>query len=257
MNVVKNIVFTDKTLQILETGNRYGNMNTGEAFYPAGYTLNMRKGEFLDRRIRVGKDSGFDGHKMFMADQTHKSGTWFEITKDYVEANPNGWTDIPEDILIVTDKCPGVVIGHPVADCPVVMAYDIKKGVLAISHCSAELVDKKMPMLLIDALEEAHPTKDKDIMTYISACAGRSWTYDTYPKWAIDDIWKDNITLEEDGLYHIDLKKVVLRQLLERNVGGVFMSPVDTISNPEFYSNSAARFNPKKNGRNFSGAFFR
>lgn len=256
--MVKNIIIGDNALHILETGNHYGTMNANPKFYPEDYTYDMRWSTFLKRRMAAGKDGGFDGRKMFMADQEHKKGTWFEITEDYLKSYPEGWSDIPQDILIVTNKVPGVVIGHSVADCPVVMAFDMHKKTLAVAHCSAELVDKKMPMLLIDALEEAHPTKDQDIVTYVSACAGKSWTYDTYPKWAKDDqIWKDLITLEEDGLYHIDLKKAVLRQLIQRGVGGVMMSPIDTITNPEFYSNSVARNNPDKLGRHFAGAFFR
>ena len=193
-----------------------------------------------------------------MADQKHKRGSWFEITRDYVEANPEGWTDIDEDILIVTDSLPGVVIGHPVADCPVVMAYDTQQKVLAIGHCSAELVDKKMPMLVVDALRESYASRDEDILAYISSCAGKSWTYDRYPSWAKDEkIWGEVITLADDGLYHIDLKKAVLKQLVDRKVGGIIDSPIDTITNPNYYSNSAARCNPEKNGRNFAGAFFR
>ncbi len=256
--MVKNLVLGNNAVQIIETGNHYGNMNANKSFYPADWTYEQRWSTFLKRRMAAGKDGGFDGRKMFMADQEDKRGTWFEITKDYVEAFPEGWTDIPQDILIVTNKLPGVVIGHPVADCPVVMAYDMRHKTLAIGHCSAELVDKRMPQLVIDALQEAHPTKDEDIMTYISACAGTTWTYDCYPKWATDDeVWKDLITLKEDGLYHINIKKAVLRQLIQRKVGSVMMSPIDTITNPEFYSNSAARNDPEKKGRHFSGAFIR
>lgn len=256
-SMVRNIILGNQALTILETGNHYGNMNASQSFYPESYTPEMRWSAFLKRRLMVGRVAGFDGHKMFMADQEHKRGTWFEITQDYVEANPEGWTDIPEDILIVTDRTPGVVIGHPVADCPVIMAYDPRHQALAVGHCSADLIDKKMPMLVIDALEEAHASRDEEILTYVSACAGRTWTYDSYPKWATDEeAWKDAITLGEDGLYHIDLRKVVLKQLRERRVGGIMMSPFDTITDPNFYSNSAARVDPSKKGRNFAGGFF-
>ena len=46
--------------------------------------------------------------------------------------------------MIITDSVPGVVIGHAVADCPVVMMVDEKRGVAAIGHCSAEMIDKKL-----------------------------------------------------------------------------------------------------------------
>ena len=256
--MIRDIVLGDNALHILESGNRYGNMNTQKIFYPEDYTSEMRWSEFLRRRLQFGAESGFDGHKMFMADQNDKNGSWFEITKDYVEANPNGWTDIPEDILIVTDKTPGVVIGHPVADCPVVMAYDLHHKALAIGHCSAELVDKKMPMFVIDALKESQASREEDIVTYVSACAGKSWTYDCYPKWARDfRMWEDAITLEKDGLYHIDLKKVVLKQLHDAGIGTIITNNIDTITHPEYYSNSAGRNNPEKRGRNFAGGFVR
>ena len=256
--MIKNIVLEDGALQILESGNRYGNMNTEKAFYPEDYTREMRWSEFLRRRLQFGEENGFDGRKMFMADQKDKNGSWFEITRDYVEANPNGWSDIPEDILIVTHRTPGVVIGHPVADCPVVMAYDVRHKALAIGHCSAALIDKKMPMLVIDALKESKATSEDDIVAYVSACAGKSWTYDCYPAWARDfRMWEDAITLGKDGMYHIDLKKVVLKQLYEAGIGAIVASQVDTITNPDFYSNSAARYDPEKRGRHFAGGFFR
>ena len=47
-------------------------------------------------------------------------------------------------------------------------------------------------------------------------------------------------------------------QLLERNVGELVMSPIDTITDPRFYSNSAAfHGNVSKKGRNFAGTFYK
>ncbi len=249
-------------LNLIETGKLYGNMNTGKAFFPESFTAEDRSKAFMDSRMILGNDYGFDGHKIFMADQLDKSGTWFEITKDYVDANPNGWSDIREDILVISDKTPGVAIGHPVADCPVVMAYDKKHDVAAIAHCSADLVDKKMPMMVVDALFDAYGSynlKDEDILTYVSAGAGKSWTYDKYPSWAKDSkLWDGAIIEDENGIFHIDLKKVISDQLIERNVGDITISPIDTITDPNFYSNSAAfNGNEEKKGRNFAGAFFK
>ena len=134
---------------------------------------------------------------------------------------------------------------------------DTHHQILAVGHCSADLVDKKMPQLVIEALREAHDVKKADISVYISSCCGKNWTYDKYPSWAKDqDLWKDTITLEKDGLYHIDLKKTVLKELKDLELKEILMSEVDTITNPEFYSNSASREHPEKDGRNFVGGFF-
>ena len=245
------------TVKIVETGKKFGNMNTNKAFYPEGLSRDEIKEIFMKNREAAGEHFGFDGHKMFMADQNHKSGTYFEISRDYVEANPNGWTDIPEDILIITDKVPGVVIGHPVADCPVIMMSDVVQGVTAIAHCSAELIDKRMPMMIADALVDAYSSKDEDIVTYVGALAGSEWTYDRFPAWAKDQkMLEKGIYMGEDNLFHIDMKKVIAAQMRERNIANVSYSPYNTITNPDFYSNSMARINPDKAGRHFSGAFY-
>lgn len=257
------------SVRVVETGNKYGNMNTAARFYPEGLSAEERKAIFLDRRMRAGEHFEFDGHKMFMADQKHfsdalKSGkthqaTYFEITSDYVEANPDGWSDIDQDILMVTDRVPGVVIGHPVADCPVVMMADFKKGVMAIGHCSAQLIDQRLPMMVADALVDAYSSNEEDIIAYVGACASDNWTYDIWPKFATDKaMWQDAIYMGEDNLFHIDMRKVIFKQLAERKIASnhIVYSPVDTITNPNYYSNSASRNNAEKAGRNFSGAFF-
>lgn len=251
-------------LNIVETGNKYGNMNTSANFFPENYTREQRVQEFLQNRMNAGKDYGFDGHKVFMADQKDKSGTYFELTQEYALANPNGWSDIDQDILMVSDKNPGIVIGHPVADCPVIVMEDKLQKVVAIAHCSAELIDKKMPMMIADALLKAHGTNEENIRTYVSACAGDSWTYNTYPKWANNTkMWEDAIKLGEDGLYHINLRRIILNQLIERKLQleSIYFNSDDTITNPNYYSNCAASpygLNDKsKAGRNFAGAFYK
>ena len=121
-------------LKLVDSKNLYGTMNSKSV------------------NLNNITDYDFDWYKMFMANQKTKDGSYFEITNDYLEANPDGWSDISEDILIVTDKTPGVVIGHPVADCPVIVMEDKRKGVTAMAHCSADLIDKKMPMMIADTI---------------------------------------------------------------------------------------------------------
>lgn len=250
-------------VKVFETGNKFGNMNTQARFYPEGSTQEERNAWFLARRMIAGREFGFDGHKMFMADQVHKNGSYFEITEDYVEAYPNGWSDIPEDILIISENVPGVVIGHSVADCPVVMMEDPIKGVSAVAHCSAEMIDKRLPMMLADALVDVCGSKDEDIITYVSACAGDNWTYDSFPKWAQDiKMWEDGIYADEAGIFHIDIRKVIRKQLEERRIdlGKTLFNMDDTITNPHYYSNSASSpyglNDPSKAGRHFAGMFY-
>ena len=214
---------------------------------------------FANHRRAFAEANGFDWHKMFMADQVNKNGSYFEITRDYVENNSNGWTDIPEDILIITDEVPGVAIGHPVADCPVIIMEDVKNKVTAIAHCSAELIDKRMPMMIADALSSAYNTKDEDIKVHVSSCAGPTWTYDKWPGFANDKkIWEDTCAITEwDNEFKINIRAAIAGQLIERGIGqNVSYDFADTIIDKEYYSNSESRSNPDKYGRQFTGAIY-
>lgn len=214
---------------------------------------------FANHRRAFAEANSFDWHKMFMADQVNKNGSYFEITREYVEKNPNGWTDIPEDILIITDEVPGVAIGHPVADCPVIIMEDVKNKVTAIAHCSAELIDKRMPMMIADALNSAYNTKDEDIKVRVSSCAGPTWTYDKWPGFANDKtIWEDTCAITEwDNEFKINIRAAIAGQLIERGIGqNVSYDFADTIIDKEYYSNSASRSNPDKYGRQFTGAIY-
>lgn len=271
------------SLKIIDVGNQFGTMNTSsislsnlsglDKFYlyavfgvlvdhDSKLNSEIRQIIFERHRRAMADHYGFDASKIFIADQKNKDGSSFEITREFVEANPDGlMASIPEDILITTDKVPGVVIGHPVADCPVVMAADLSKGAVAIAHCSAELIDKKMPMMVVDALQRAYDSKDDDIVAYISACAGSDWSYDTYPRWATDrKLWDGAITLD-NGVFRIDMRKVIENELLERNIHTMEFNMDNTRTNPNYYSNSMASPNggndPTKSGRNFAGVFFK
>ncbi len=78
-------------VRIVETGNYFGNMNSNAKFFSEGLTREEINQRFLQNRMRAGNYYGFDGHKVFMADQvTKERGTVFELTEEYVEANPKG-----------------------------------------------------------------------------------------------------------------------------------------------------------------------
>lgn len=237
-------------------------------------TPNDKRSIFLAHRYALGECYDFDYCKMFMADQKDKSGTYFVLDKDYVDANPKGWSDIDEDILVIKNDVAGVVAGHPIADCPVVIMEDIRNGVTAVCHCSAELIDKRLPMLMADALLDYTHTRDEDISVYVSSCAGDNWTYEGVPSWLNDmDMWLDSqgIKLEEDIIKNgvvvpkmrIFLRNAIKNQLMERGIypNQIIFSDIDTITNPNYYSNSAASANglnkTEKFGRNFAGAFYK
>lgn len=255
------------SIRIIDTGRVMGNMNTAPRFYPENWTREERVADFLKRRIVLGEAYRFDGHKMFMVDQVNKDGSYHIFTDEDVKKNPNGWGDYNEDIGIISDVySKGIVVGHPVADCPVVIVTDHLNGVSAIAHCSAELVNIHMPALTVEALKKA--SKELGVKAdenyygaYISPCAGPNWEYNCYPKWATnEEVWKNHIKENKDkkGFFNIDIREATIEQLrgCGLSLAQIHVSSIDTITNPLYYSNSASYQDPTKAGRNFIGAFY-
>lgn len=250
-----------KELRIIDTGNKYGNINLNPKFFPKNFTKEQVLKQFNLSRESIGIEYGFDGHKLYVADQIKDDGSYFEITEEYVEAYPEGWTDIPEDILVMSDRVDDAAIGHPVADCPVVIAHDKRQRVISIGHCGTYHTDKMLPVSIIDALSKSHNSKDEDIEVYVTAGAEKeSYKKIKYPNYLTNlKVWNDHIYKGKYGLYHIDLKGAIKKQLIDRNIKeeNIHISNIDTITNPNFYSHYATNHGHKeKAGNNFAGATF-
>ncbi len=248
-------------VRIIETGKRFGNMNTGKNFF-GKENVNCptkRRELFLENRKKAAKHYGFDPYKFYMPSQ-QKDGSYQVLTEEMVAATQDGWDlDIPADILIVTDRTPNVVVGYPVADCAVVIMSDLKNGMTATAHCAAEFVDRRLPQMTLEALKSEINSKEDDISVYVSACAGNSWVYHRFPSWATDaEIWERSGAIVEDhGMYRIDLRKAILAQLEVNAFHQFLMNPADTITNDHYFSNHAANCGDEtKLGRHFAGAFY-
>ena len=251
-------------VRILDVGNRFGTMNTAAGFYPMKMSLEKRQASFLKKRKEIAKTNDFDYKKFFMASQKLKDGSYCVLTEELVNKHDDGWLlDIPEDILIVTRNTPGVVIGHPIADCPVIIMNDKSRGVTALGHCSAEMVDSLLPINIFQALEKEFGTTCSDVKVYVSSCISDKWEYDCFPTFAKNkEVWCGTIrevsTNGKDSVYNIDIRKAIYRQLLAVGISykNIYWNMDDTLTDSNYYSNSGARYDVKKKGRNFAGAYY-
>ena len=177
-------------LRIIDTGKKYGCMNTGKNFYPEGLSFEERKALFLEHRR---------------------------------------------------------------------LASDLKNGVTATAHCGAEMIDNYLPKLTIESLQSKYDSKLDDIYVYIGAHAGSDWTYDSMPKWAKESFWEETGAIKENknGEFKIDLRKALLYQLNPNDFETFIVNNDDTITNPNYYSNSASRNDKSKAGRQFTGAYYK
>ncbi len=251
-----------KNLRILNTGNKYGIMTTNALFYEDGMSFDERKAIFLECRKKVAADNNyaFDPYKFYIPKQDGK-GKAVELTRDMVEAYEDGWDlDIEADILITTDKVPGVVVGFPVADCPVVVASDLKNGVTATAHCSAAMIDNYLPKMTIESLQSMYNSKKEDIFIYIGAHAGKDWPYDRYPDFASESFWKKTEAVKQVSAndFRINMDNALLYQLHPEEYETYIINTDNTRTNPNYYSHSVYTNEgiKEKYGRHFEGAYY-
>ncbi len=257
-----------KNLKIFESNICDGPMSGNRSFYDASLSKEEIQKDLLQRRLILGAKHGFYGKRIIVPYQKnakcpelYANGHYEVITDEVVKGTEDLWSlDIPADIFVLPHTTENVVMAYPVADCPVLIAEDVKNSVTALAHCGAEYIDRELPVDLVKSLQQETNAKIEDIFVYMSSCAcSKDYIYDTYPKWATNKrVWNNYIQHEYDG-YHINIRGSILSMLNKYNLKGTQfkLNPQDTISNPLLYSNSAAfHGDSTKNGRFLVGCFY-
>lgn len=262
---------------------RHGNMNTNKDFYPVGMNGEEIKKDFSERRIKLGSEFGYSGLNTIVASQKmrpnlsgkteeeknvlmakynskYEDGHYVRITKEMIEPYEDLYKlDIQADILMMDSSITDVALVHPVADCPVVFARDMKNDVVAMAHCGGEYIDRDLAGQVVDSLYEEFDSNPLDISVYVGPHAQEaSFTYDQFPKFIRNENRWEGCLTEVNGLIHINMSKAILKQLSQRGVAleSIYVSPLDTITNPNFYSNNRSRFDKEKAGRFYTGCFY-
>ena len=167
--------------------------------------------------------------------------------------------DIYSDILMMDSTIKNVALAYPVADCPVVFAEDTKNHVVAMAHCGGEYIDRELPGQVIDSLYEELDSDPCDICVYVGPHAQeQSYIYDGFPKYIQNPQNWGSCLSEIKGMIHINMKKAILKQLEKRKIdlSKIYISSLDTITNPMFYSNNRARLDKEKAGMFYTGCFY-
>ena len=259
-----------------------GNMNKNKAFYP-GMTPDEITRDFDERRIQLCREHGIDELKIIIPTQKirpvltgktdeekelllqkynskYSDGHYVRITHEMIEPYEDLYKlDVPADILMIDSSIKNVALAYPVADCPVVFAHNTKDNIVAMAHCGGEYIDRDLPGQIIDAMREETDCKPYDISVYIGPHAQESsFTYDCFPKFIENERRWEGCLREANGLIHINMSKAIMMQLMERGVHleTVHVSALDTITNPDFYSNNRARLDESKAGRFYTGCFY-
>lgn len=254
-------------IKIFNSTRLDGPMSGNKKFYNENMTIEEIKKDLLERRKKLGEKIGFDGTKILVPYQNpskYEEGHYEDITDSISDvinktSDYDLWNfDIPCDVMLMRSQLRGVVLAYPVADCPVVIANT--SDMIALAHCGAKEIDRLMPFHIIDAIKKETKANEEDIEVYIGPCAKKkSYVYETYPNWATrkNNMWRHCINEEEDG-FHIDLRKAILIQLINKGIKYIEINSLDTITNPLYYSNYAASHGDnEKDGRFLTGVYFK
>ena len=258
---------TKYKLQIFETNRLDGCMSQAKKFYPSNYTEQEIKDKLQEVKEKIGKKYHFNGNHILQPQQKeiektldYPDGKYIRITKEKLTQEDYWYLKFPCDILLIGKDLPNIVIGHRMADCPVIIAEDIKHQVVAVSHCGAVQINREVPKWTIKALKREINSNPSDIKVYIGSCIKKTnYQYDKYPNWATNiNVWKNSIE-NKNNVYYIDLNSAIKKQLLEENIKekNITESKIDTYSSEEYYSHTEEIKNPQcKIGQNFVGCFY-
>lgn len=252
-------------IKIFEGNNNDGIFSRNPKFYPEKTSPEEIEEILKKARIRLGKKYGFSGLKMFEVIQKMEDNDIYPdnkavvIDEKYLQVDDLFKQKILADILIISSKHKKIALCHRMADCPVIIAEDRKKGFTAIAHCGIYHINRGLPKEIIKSLIDNCNSNPEDIYVYIgSHIKKESYDYDTYPKVATNNtIWENAITKKNDK-YYIDLEQAILNQFKEYKLGNIEISKINTATNSNYASHKKALLGFKeKKGQNIVGFYYK
>lgn len=255
----------ESKIVIFESNKLDGKMSKNPKFYNKEVSEKERYERFHKDRLNLGKKLGIDGNHIFRSRQkglskvNYPDGKYILIDDSYMTKEDYFYEDLPADILVISSKYPKVAIANPMADCPVLICEDRRKGYTALSHCGAAYIDRKLPIDTIKALFDCCNSDVEDIYVYIgSSIKKESYVYDSYPKWAKSkEVW-DNYILKEENNYYIDLVGAILKQLKDIGIKHIQVSPINTATDPNYYSHvEEVKGKQTDGGQNLVGFYYK
>ena len=266
ISVTLDLMFNMKSkIVIFEANKLDGIMSKNPKFYPENIPEEERLRIFHQDRINLGKKLGLNGNHIFKGRQKglsnidYPDGKYILLNEKHMTKEDYYMEDLQADILVISKDYPNIIVGNPQADCPIIICEDRKKGYTALSHCGAPYIDRYLPIDTIMALKDCCNSNIDDIYVYIGSCIHKeSYIYDRYPKWAKNkEVWENYIE-EKDNNYYIDLVGAILKQLKSIGIKHIEVSPINTATNPNYYSHTEeARGNQKDGGQNFVGFYYK
>ena len=266
ISVTSDLMFNmDSQIVIFEGNKKEGIFSKAKKFYKAGTTDEEIYLSIKKARIKLGEKYNFSGLKMFQATQKMKDNDIYPdnrfvlLDDNYMKKEDFFTEEIHADILVITNKYKKIALSHRMADCPILIIEDRRKGISAITHCGIYHINRGLPREFIKVMLNEFNCKNEDLYLYIGSHIHKeNYIYDKYPSIASNkEIWNDAIE-EKEGKFYIDLEKAIANQINNFNLKEIKVSPINTATDPSYASHREASLgNKEKLGQNIVGFYYK
>ena len=254
----------ESQIVIFESTNKEGYFSKNEKFYSIKLKRYIED-KFSETRKNMGKNFNFNYLKMFEVKQKmqdndeYPDNKYVVLDETYMKKEDFLDEEIHADILIISNKYPGIAVGHRQADCPVLILEDRRQGLTAICHTNTIHINRELPKHLVKTLIDDFNSKASDLYLYVGAFVKKeNYIYDRYPIWATNEqVWQNAIIKEDDG-YHIDMERAILDQIKMFDLKEVYINPIDTAAENSYASHTMfVKGHKEKAGQNFIGFYYK
>ena len=242
--------------------------------------LREKSQEFLENKVLMCEKYGFDGKKIITPNDIgvgYECGSYF-IADEKLYQKSDDLSNLKKagDIVLLKEDNPGIVIGYPVSDDPVVIMEDKKRGISALAHCDLEQISKKIPIYMLKALQKEANSDLENIKVYISSNLKKENNrHILKPKVVKNnpELWKGFIKKHSSShsknlneliydllTYKIDQESSIFNMLVKRGINpeNITISEKDTYQNSDLFSSKNVKDLREKSlqGKFLVGAYY-
>lgn len=201
-------------------------------------TIDTHVPDVIADRQRFCEESGIDYGAIVYQKIVYDMRSTYDVLKEVGVHETTRYTpDITADALYTREA--GVGLFLPVADCVATVVYDPVLKHLALLHLGRHSTLSSLIQKTIAHFVSAG-SKPTDLLVWMSPSAKRETYVLEWFEQAGDPLWRKFCTQTAEG-YQVDLPGYNKEQFVQNglNPAKVFISPVDTTTNPNYFSHSA------------------
>jgi copper oxidase (laccase) domain-containing protein len=184
--------------------------------------------------------------------KTEAANRIIDLNKEAGPPTSQQWTQYITDVFVSRLSSPVNLAMMP-ADCIPLVAWSAEHDLLVLAHGARRNLNSNVISELFTYLNDTYQITPKDFTYYIGPCIkAASYTFAAVDSQQFDNALWDKYISYHQGKYHVDIVGFLLAQLAEAGVpeNTISLSPIDTGSDPAYFSHSRSQRTGEVEGRN-------